>query len=64
MEDEKGEKERHLVDFFITLFRNILLTKFGEIYFLVPIPFHQSMDIFSFQYQSNLISVAYSKRLN
>lgn len=36
------EKERHL-DFFITLFRNILLTKFGEIYILVPILFHQSI---------------------
>lgn len=58
MEEEKGQKERLLVDFSITLVRNILLTKSGEIYFLVPILFHQSMDISSFQYQSNLIGVA------
>lgn len=58
MEEEKGEKERLLIDFSITLFKNVLLTKFGEIYFFVPILFHQSMDISSFQYQSNLIGVA------
>lgn len=61
MEEEKVEKERHL-DFFITLFRNILLTKFGEIYILVPILFHQS--IFFSIGESNLISVAYNKHLN
>ena len=58
MEEEKGEKERLLVHFSITLFRNILLTKFGEIYFFVPILFHQSMDISSLQYRSNLIGIA------